>query len=188
MFGDTDRWDIRITAATARGCAMSSRFAVFIACLGNNGESCREPLRWIISSRRPCTKRTVDYDNLLYSCVTCNLNKGDLDVSDPLRTLISSTVYVARSGEIQSNSSEAAKLIELLRLNRPQYVEFRKLWINMVRLAADHDPELYQRLMQFPSELPDLQRLRPPGGNKRREGLEQSHFARREQGELPATY
>ena len=133
-------------------------------------------------------ERAVDYDNLLYSCVTCNLNKGDLDVSDPLRTLISSTVYVARSGEIQSNSSEAAKLIELLRLNRPQYVEFRKLWINMVRLAADHDPELYQRLMQFPSELPDLQRLRPPGGNKRREGLEQSHFARREQGELPATY
>jgi hypothetical protein len=36
--------------------------------------------------------------------------------------------------------------------------------------------------------LPDLDALRPPGGNTRPEGIVDSHFERRKRGELPDTY
>jgi hypothetical protein len=42
--------------------------------------------------------------------------------------------------------------------------------------------------MGFPDDLPDLRRLRPPAGNARPEGLEDSFFAKRRRGELPETY
>jgi hypothetical protein len=57
-----------------------------------------------------------------------------------------------------------------------------------MQLAASHDPVLHRRLTGFPNDLPDLKSLRPPGGNTRPEGIEQSHFRRRERGELPAMY
>jgi hypothetical protein len=37
-----------------------------------------------------------------------------------------------------------------------------------------------------PIDLPNLARLRPPGGNSRPAGVDASHFARRARGELPA--
>jgi hypothetical protein len=42
--------------------------------------------------------------------------------------------------------------------------------------------------MGFPDDLPDLSRLRPPGGNSRPEGIEESYFAQRQRGESPAFY
>ncbi|MCY2988962.1 MAG: hypothetical protein NTY19_13985 [Planctomycetota bacterium] len=42
--------------------------------------------------------------------------------------------------------------------------------------------------MGFPEDLPDLSRLRPPEGNSRLDGVEQSYFAQRQRGELPETY
>jgi hypothetical protein len=66
--------------------------------------------------------------------------------------------------------------------------EFRELWIRIVRLAALHDPALFRRLMGYPADLPDLSTPRPPQGNTRPDGVQQSHFARRQRGELPDTY
>jgi len=57
-----------------------------------------------------------------------------------------------------------------------------------VTLARRYDPDLFQRLMGFPDDLPDLGRLRPPEGNTRPEGVEESYFAQREKGVLPETY
>jgi hypothetical protein len=42
--------------------------------------------------------------------------------------------------------------------------------------------------MAFPDDLPDLRRLRPPGGNTRRDGLGQPYFAKRQAGSLPSTH
>ena len=89
---------------------------------------------------------------------------------------------------MQADSAEADRLIDLLDLNHPRKVEFRALWIEVVRLSSQSDPDLYRRVAGYPTDLPALSRLRPPGGNVRPEGIAQSHYALRARGELPNTY
>jgi hypothetical protein len=55
-------------------------------------------------------------------------------------------------------------------------------------MAQRANPRLYEELLGFPSDLPDLRVLRPPGGNLRAEGVEQSCWSQRERGDLPKTY
>ena len=76
----------------------------------------------------------------------------------------------------------------ILGLDTEDAVEFRMTWIGIVALAAQSDPDLHRKLMGFPTDLPDLRRLRPPGGNRRHEGVNASWHARRKRGELPETY
>lgn len=109
-------------------------------------------------------------------------------VPDPLAVLTSPGVRVAEDGTIHADSTEAARLIERLGLDSLESTEFRMLWIGIVSLAARHEPTLYGRLMSYPDDLPDLRRLQPPGGNSRPEGVANSALARRECGELPASY
>ncbi len=130
----------------------------------------------------------LEYDNLLYGCVTCNLSKGNLETPDPLSEPVDPATKVSEDGEIHAATPQARKLIELLGLNRPRLREFREFWIRIVRLAAIHDPALFRRLVGYPADLPDLSTLRPPQGNDRPEGITQSHRARRHRGELPDTY
>jgi hypothetical protein len=129
-----------------------------------------------------------DYDNLLYACTTCNFAKGDRLLPDPTQVLTSAAVQVAEDGTIHTDNPEAAHLIELLGLDSEPTTEFRMLWIGIVALAARHDPDLYRKLMGFPDDLPNLGRLRPPGGNTRPEGVLTSYFARRQSGTCPETY
>jgi hypothetical protein len=42
--------------------------------------------------------------------------------------------------------------------------------------------------MSYPDDLPNLARLRPPGGNTRPEGIAESAFARRKVKTFPGTY
>lgn len=129
------------------------------------------------------------YDNLLYACASCNFAKSALRLPDPLIALTATTVRVDQDGTIHANAnSEAARLIDLLGLDSSEYTEFRKRWIDIVALAQQHKPELYQQLMGYPANLPNLRRMKPPGNNSRPAGVEQSAFARRERGELPSTY
>ena len=129
-----------------------------------------------------------DYDNLLYACVTCNFRKGVRMLPDPLVVLTSTVVRVESDGTIHADAnSEAARLIELLGLDSRESTSFRKLLIDIVAVAQQN-PDLYQRLMGYPADLPDLRRQRPPGGNTRPAGMEQSAFAQRARGELPSCY
>ncbi len=132
--------------------------------------------------------RVADYENLVYACATCNQAKRDQIVPDPLAVFTASRVTVAANGVMHAEKHEGAHLIKLLGLNSKRYVEFRTLWIGIISLAAQYDPELERRLMQFPDDLPDLRRLRPPGGNARPEGLARSYLVLRESGELQPTY
>jgi hypothetical protein len=132
--------------------------------------------------------KVTDYDNLLYACATCNIAKGARAVPDPLAVLTTPAVRVAEDGTIHTDTVEAARLIELLGLDSPQFTEFRMLWIGIVALAARHDPELHSRLMRYPDDLPDLGRLQPPGSNCRPDGVRSSARMRRERGELPSVY
>jgi hypothetical protein len=59
----------------------------------------------------------------------------------------------------------------LLGLDSLQFTEFRMLWIGIISLAARYDPDVYRRLTRYPEDLPDLDRLQPPGGNSRPEDV-----------------
>jgi hypothetical protein len=76
----------------------------------------------------------------------------------------------------------------MLGLDDPEFVLYRARWLKIVALARTHDPDLFQQLMGFPADLPDLSTLRPPQGNTRPDGIAMSYLRRRERGELPATY
>lgn len=128
------------------------------------------------------------YDNLLYSCTTCNAAKGRQILPDPTRVLLAADVQVNDDGTIEGRTVAARRLIRVLGLDDPEYTEFRLLWLDITALAEQCDPGLHRRLMGFPDDLPDLARLRPPGGNMRPEGVRASHFARWKRGSLAETY
>jgi hypothetical protein len=128
------------------------------------------------------------YDNLVYSCTRCNLAKSDQAVSDPSAELTVGALQVQPDGKLEGFSTNAKSLILKLDLNAPKMVEWRLLWIRIIALAADRDRTLWLRIMGFPSDLPSLVRLRPPGGNSRPDGVAKCHFARAARGELPASY
>jgi hypothetical protein len=128
------------------------------------------------------------YDNLLYCCATCNAAKGKRRLPDPCRTLLAAAAEVKEDGTIVGPTAEARRLIRVLGLDDPEYTEFRLLWLGIAALAERHDPVLYRTLMGFPADLPDLARLRPPGGNARPQGMQESYFTQRARGSLPETY
>lgn len=133
-------------------------------------------------------QRAVDYDNLLYSCHTCNQRKSGRDVPDPCTCLTAGQVRVSPDGSLEAQSDDANRIILILGLNSEKYKEFRLIWIRNVELAMAYDHEHFLRLMCFPADLPDLSRQQPPSGNSRPNGVNQSYYARRQRGELPETY
>jgi hypothetical protein len=125
------------------------------------------------------------YDNLLYCCAACNEAKGDRLVPDPCQVLLEGDVEVGEDGVLVSKTPEAHRLVKKLGLNRPEAREFRCIWISIIALAREYDLPLYQQLLGFPEELPNLARLRPPGGNTRPEGIAESWYEKRRTGTLP---
>ncbi len=130
----------------------------------------------------------LEYDHLLYVCSRCNAAKGVQQIPDPTKELFAGAVTVQTDGRIVGHTDEARRMVLSLRMNAPDAVHFRRLWIEIVMLAVRYAPELYGQLMGDPDDLPNLARLRPPAGNTRPEGIGQSHFACRERNELATTY
>jgi hypothetical protein len=137
------------------------------------------------ATRHPEESRT--YDNLLYSCATCNAAKGEDEIPDPCQLLIDGDVVVRADGVLETRTREARRIVRILGLDDPRATDFRFLWIGIIALAKQFDPALYQRLMGFPADLPDLTRLRPPAGNARPDGVTTCYYAQRSMGTLPAT-
>lgn len=129
----------------------------------------------------------VDYDNLIYSCASCNSAKGDTYIPDPSNCMISGDVEVHDDGRIVPKTPDARKVVRTLGLDDPEYQEYRQLLIGIVAMANNTDSDEYKRLMQYPEALPNLKRLRPKQ-NKRPEGIKKSYYALRERGKLPETY
>jgi hypothetical protein len=128
------------------------------------------------------------YDNLLYCCATWNAAKGRRVLPDPCQALIAGDVDVNEDGNIVGRTAAARRLIRVLGLDDPEYTEFRLLWLGIAALAERHDSELHRTPMGFPADLPDLARLRPPGGNTRPQGVQASYFARKARDATPETY
>lgn len=125
-----------------------------------------------------------EYDNLLYVCSTCNASKGAQALVDPKEVMVAQQVAVHEDGSIHAVTSQANEIVVALKLDSLENCEFRRLLIGVMALAWRENRSLYADLMGFPSNLPDLSLLRPPGGNDRPLNVMESHFARRQRGEL----
>jgi hypothetical protein len=133
-------------------------------------------------------KQSLAYHNLLYSCTACNTGKGGQRIPNPEHVLTGEEVWVNEDGTMIARTSDARRIVRKLGLEGPDYTEFRLLWIDIVAMAEKFDSVLHRKLLAYPADLPDLAALRPPDGNSRPEGVEQSCFARRLVGTLPEVY
>ena len=131
--------------------------------------------------------QALDYFNLVYACRRCNAVKSDQRVDDPLTILSSDVASVLPDGVLSSQHPAAVRLIRQIDLNSPRLKQWRVMWMRIVDLAKERDPDLYRQLTGFPDDIPDLSRLKPPV-NSQPEGLEISWYARRQRGLLPESY
>lgn len=132
------------------------------------------------------------YTNMVYACRQCNSEKADSIVANPCQIAYGQHVRVRENGEVETLSSEGEAIVDILKLNASLYVEFRRDMMILLRACAESDnPHLHNRLsslMRYPTDLPDLTLLRPPGGNTLPEGAEECHYRRRVAGTLPELY
>jgi hypothetical protein len=133
-------------------------------------------------------ERILDYSNLLYACHVCNGKKGAQSIPDPCRELTREDIALGDEGRLIGRTEAARAVIAAVGLNSKRLCKFREMWNSIIELARQYDPVLYSTLMSYPVLLPDLDRLRPPGGNAKPEGLDTSYRTRRLRGELPETY
>ncbi len=133
-------------------------------------------------------EQELAYDNLLYACIRCNAAKSDQIAADPCRVLLADAVTVHADGRLLASERRSRQLIAQLRLNNPEMVHFRRLWLEIIAMAEQVNTRLYEELLGFPNDLPNLRALRPPRGNSRPEGIEQSYWTKRERGILPVSY
>lgn len=132
--------------------------------------------------------RACDYDNLLYVCARCNSVKSDQLVPNPCDVAFGDCIAVHSDGTIISRNEIGEVLIELMRLDDPQDMCFRRLYLETWQsLIAAGNLEAYRAWMRFPDNLRDLSTLKP-AANGRPEGIAQSAFARRKRDELAETY
>lgn len=128
------------------------------------------------------------YGNLLYVCRRCNSLKAALRVPDPCLVAYGNCLRVNADGSIAALNSEGRTLIRILRLDRPERVQQRRMILEIL-IGAENTGNAWQLRdwLGFPDDLEDLGGLKPPS-NGRPEGIQESAFARREGGVLPDFY
>lgn len=130
----------------------------------------------------------LDYDNLLYACATCNRMKTDATgIPDPCKIAYAQCLQVNENGTITALNNQGRLLIKILRLDNHENTEYRRLILEIIKLAQNEKSSVYSYLMGFPDNLPDLTRKRPPS-NSKPQGISESFFARRKRNELPKIY
>jgi hypothetical protein len=136
-------------------------------------------------------ERVWDYSNLAYACVRCNSRKRACWLPDPCTTPYGDHLRVREDGTVTSLTAEGARLIEFLILDDPEFTEYRRRILDVIRRVLAGSPQGTSEVaawMGFPEDLPDLAALRPPGGNSRPAGAEGCYFAQRQRGEIPEVY
>jgi 5-methylcytosine-specific restriction endonuclease McrA len=130
----------------------------------------------------------LTYENLRYACARCNQTKSKQVVPDPLLGMLSTVIRLLPDGALETTDDAASRIIEQMRLNNPKMISFRRMWMGIVSMAEVANHELYETLLGYPDDLPDLRRFTPPAGNDRSDGIDASCHARRARGELPRIY
>ncbi len=130
----------------------------------------------------------LDYDNLVLACSCCNHSKAAHLVPDPGKIGYGTCLEVTNEGEIRPLNNDGFTLIEAMGLDEEDYREFRRAVIEWLdELPRNGKP--FRRLFGYPKDLPDLsQEPKPPGGNKRARGIDESFFEQRRRNELADFY
>jgi len=134
-----------------------------------------------------------DYDNLVYACCRCNSIKQDSSLpTDPCKEGLGKHLRVVSDGSVHGITEIGRQIIEICRLNRAALVQARRRMRQLLQeldaAKTDEAKSLLQEYLAFPSNLPVLSQLNPPGGNKRPNGIAASHHELRMRGELQETY
>ena len=128
-----------------------------------------------------------DYDNLVFACRQCNGTKAAKYLPSPESVAYGDCLRVDEAGQIQAKNKHGKKIIKALRLDGADYMRLRRDIIAMVAENKVGSVGM-RRLLGYPEALPDLSKERKPRRNKRPGGIHQSHFARKQRGELPEYY
>jgi hypothetical protein len=133
-----------------------------------------------------------EYTNLVYACRHCNSEKGEQVVANPYQVAYGQHLRVEENGQVEMLSREGLAIVQILKLNAPLYVEFRRDILALLHACTESDnPHLRTQqssLMRYPTDLPDLRALRPPGGNTLPDGIDTSYYRLRLRGNLPDLY
>jgi len=134
-----------------------------------------------------------DYENLLYACVKCNTLKTDCELDcDPCRESFSIHLEVKGDGRVHGRTSTGGKLIDVLILDRPKLRRLRNMLMTVLpvleRSKRPEDIAMLRFWLGFPTDLPDLRRKRPPGGNSKPSGVKTCYFCQQASGLLPEFY
>jgi hypothetical protein len=133
--------------------------------------------------------RTLDYDNLAYTCPWCNQAKSGVPVPNPTEVSFGTALHVNDEGIVQAKNNLGVVLIAGLKLDNPDITYQRRMLLRVVRLAEEkNNLPVILKLLGYPDDLPNLKQKRPPGGNTRPSGLGDGYFARRRRGDLPLIY
>ena len=128
-----------------------------------------------------------DYTNLLYLCHACNHAKGAKELADPFKVRLASCLQFHRDGIVEALQEEGERIIEILELDDPPLIDYRRRKIGGLLSDAESDWDRFVEEMKFPDNMPDLT-LDPPPLNSREEGISESWFALKLRGELPEFY
>ncbi len=130
----------------------------------------------------------LDYDNLVFACSCCNHSKAAHLVPDLCKIGYGMCVEVTDDGEIRPLNDDGVTLIEGMGLDAEDYRECRLAVFEWLDELPRHGKS-FQRLFGFPKNLPDLsQEPKPPGGNNRPNGVNESFFEQRRRSQLPPIY
>jgi len=134
-----------------------------------------------------------EYQNLIYSCMRCNWNRGVGSVLNPNEHAFHSHLTVnEQNGWIEGLTPLGDKTIRLLKLNQRGVIERRQqsfLILSLKDEFPNHPKvhELFVKEFGFPDDLPDLRILKPPKGNPTK-SEDACYYVLRERGELPEVY
>jgi hypothetical protein len=133
---------------------------------------------------------TCRYDNLVYCCTQCNgLKSARRGLPDPCKSAIGKHLKVAPDGTFIPKTPLGRRLKDYLRLNSVPRLNDRKQKLKILRMATLlGDEEALRLTLGYPSDLPDLSQRKPPEGNARPQGIQESHYYRKEAGRLPLYY
>jgi len=134
----------------------------------------------------------LNYDNLNYACAECNGTKATQIVPRPEDVAYGDCLEVDEDGEIQARNGnpDGKALIEAFDLSAPEYNAMRRRILNTIR---ENQPgsETLKWCLGYPEDLPNLSDLPPklkPKHNKRPNGIQDSHYERKQRNELPQYY
>ena len=128
-----------------------------------------------------------DYDNLVYACSECNGTKAAKYLPSPELVAYGDCLRVDENGEIHALDGHGVTIIEVLRLDAPEYNRLRHQIIETVAGLQSHPPAL-KLWLGYPDDLPNLSAEKKPKHNKRPSGIHESHYEQKQRDELPEYY